>query len=120
MTGYYHDIELPGRKIPGNLFLAPIAGFSDAAFRSICIEKGASLGFTEMVSCDGLIRNGEKTILLMKRAFNEKKFAVQVFTADPEIALKSVPAVLGFNPDIIDLNCGCPVPRWLKTAPDPP
>ena len=116
MTGYYHDIELPGRKIPGNLFLAPIAGFSDAAFRSICIEKGASLGFTEMVSCDGLIRNGEKTILLMKRAFNEKKFAVQVFTADPEIALKSVPAVLGFNPDIIDLNCGCPVPKVVKNG----
>ena len=116
MTGFYHDIELPGRKIPGNLFLAPIAGFSDAAFRSICIDKGASLGFTEMVSCDGLMYNGEKTMLLMKRASNEKNFAVQVFTAKPEIALKAVAAVLEFEPDIIDLNCGCPVPKVIKNG----
>lgn len=116
MTGFYHDIKLPGCKIPGNLFLAPIAGFSDAAFRSICMDAGASMGFTEMVSCDGIIRNGEKTIAIMKRALNEKQFAIQVFTADPETALKSVPAVLKFNPDVIDLNCGCPVPKVVKNG----
>ncbi|MDC7225262.1 MAG: tRNA dihydrouridine synthase DusB [Spirochaetales bacterium] len=116
MTHLYHDIELPGRKIPGNLFLAPIAGFSDAAFRSICIDKGASMGFTEMVSCDGLIYNSEKTVNLMQRAPNEEYFAVQVFTAKPEIALKSVPTVLRTNPDVIDLNCGCPVPKVVKNG----
>ena len=116
MTSNYHDIELPGCKIPGNLFLAPIAGFSDAAFRSICVDSGAVMGFTEMVSCDGLIYNSEKTVKLMERAENEKFFAVQVFTAKPEIALKAVSSVLDFNPDIIDLNCGCPVPKVVKNG----
>jgi len=116
MSDFYHEIELPGRKIPGNLFLAPIAGFSDASFRSIAAEKGATMGFTEMVSCDGLIYNSGKTLELMKRASNEKHYAVQVFTAKPEIALKAVPSVLEFNPDVIDLNCGCPVPKVVKSG----
>ena len=116
MNSYYHSIELPGTTIPGNLFLAPIAGFSDAPFRSICTELGASLCFSEMVSCDGLIRNGEKTVALMERAENEKHYSVQVFTAVPEIAEQSVPEVLKFSPDIIDLNCGCPVPKVVKNG----
>lgn len=116
MNNLYHEIKLPGTVIPGNLFLAPIAGFSDAPFRSICTELGASLTFTEMVSCDGIIRNGDKTIALMKRAENEKHFAIQVFTANPEIAKASIPEVLKFNPDIIDLNVGCPVPKVVKNG----
>lgn len=116
MPQFYHDIELPGCKIPGNLFLAPIAGFSDAAFRSICIEKGASMGFTEMVSCDGLVRNGEKTKALLKRAANEDFFAVQLFTSDPEMARKAAAEVMSYRPDVIDLNCGCPVPKVVKNG----
>ena len=116
MTDFFHDILLPGHKIPGNLFIAPVAGFSDAAFRSICMETGAVMGFTEMVSCDGLIYNSEKTVKLMTRAANEDYFAVQVFTAKPDIALKAVPAVTEFNPNVIDLNCGCPVPKVVKNG----
>jgi len=116
MNNFYHEIKLPGVTIPGNLFLAPIAGFSDAPFRSICTELGAAMAFTEMVSCDGIIRNGEKTIALMRRAENEKHFAIQVFTSDPEIARSSVIEVLKFNPDVIDLNCGCPVPKVVKNG----
>ncbi len=116
MNGFFHEIELPGGKIPGNIFLAPVAGFSDAAFRSICTETGASMCFTEMVSCDGIFYNGEKTIALMQKAANEKHFAVQVFTSDPEMALKTVPAVFEFSPDVIDLNCGCPVPKVVKNG----
>ncbi|MBI9109057.1 MAG: tRNA dihydrouridine synthase DusB [Spirochaetales bacterium] len=116
MNNYYHDIKLPGVTIPGNLFLAPIAGFSDAPFRSICIDLGASMAFTEMVSCDGIIRNGDKTLNLMQKEKNEKYFAIQVFTADPEIARDSVAEVLRFKPDVIDLNCGCPVPKVVKNG----
>ena len=116
MNSFYHEIKLPGVTIPGNLFLAPIAGFSDAPFRKICTALGASLCFTEMVSCDGLIRNGEKTMALMHRSDNESNFAVQVFTANAEIAHQSMPEVVKFKPDIVDLNCGCPVPKVVKNG----
>lgn len=116
MDSFYHSIELPGRIIPGNLFLAPIAGFSDAAFRSICIKHGAALGFTEMVSCEGLIRKGNKTIELLQKASNEDFFAVQVFTGEAETAFKAAKYLSALSPDIIDLNCGCPVPKVVKNG----
>ena len=72
--------------------------------------------FSEMVSCDGIIRKGDKTIALMERADNENFYAVQLFTADPEIAFKSVSEALKFSPDVIDLNCGCPVPKVVKNG----
>lgn len=116
MNGLYHDISLPGIRIPGNLFLAPIAGFSDAAFRSICMDHQASMCFSEMVSCDGIVRKGDKTISLMKRADNETRYAIQLFTSDPETAYKAVAETFKFNPDVIDLNCGCPVPKVVKNG----
>ncbi len=116
MNSLYHEIELPGITIPGNIFLAPIAGFSDAPFRSISTKLGADMCFTEMVSCDGIIREGEKTIALMNPAENEKFLAIQVFTSDPEIAKESMQTVLEYNPSVIDLNCGCPVPKVIKNG----
>ncbi len=116
MTDFYHDIELPGCKIPGNLFLAPIAGYSDAAFRSICTEKGADMCFSEMVSCEGLIYGGTKTFNIMRRAENETHYAIQLFSSKPEAALKAVSSVLKLNPSVIDLNCGCPVPKVIKNG----
>ena len=116
MNSYFHDIELPGISIPGNIFLAPVAGFSDAPFRSIAVDMGASMCFTEMVSCEGLTRNGEKTVNLMRRAGNEKYLAIQVFTPDPDTAFRAMPAVLEYEPVIVDLNCGCPVPKVVKNG----
>ncbi len=116
MNSLYHEIELPGITIPGNIFLAPIAGFSDAPFRSVSVMHGADMCFTEMVSCDGIIRDGEKTIALMKPAENEKFLAIQVFTSDPKIAKESMKTVLEYNPSVIDLNCGCPVPKVIKNG----
>ena len=68
----YRQINLPGCIIPGNIFLAPIAGYSDAAFRSICLDFGADLCFTEMVSAEALARGSCKTKELLTRAPNEK------------------------------------------------
>jgi len=111
-----HGIELPGLSIPGNLFLAPLAGYSDAAFRSICLEWGADLCYTEMVSAEGIVRNNTKTLELLKRADNENQFAVQVFAADPRTAGLAVRALSSHRPDLFDLNCGCSVPKVLKSG----
>jgi len=112
----YHPIDLPGLTIPGNLFLAPLAGFTDTAFRKTCLNAGADLTFSEMVSCEGIIRENRKTTDLMKRANGEELFAIQIFTGQPESAEASIAPLLKYNPSIIDLNCGCPVPKVIKNG----
>ena len=68
----YHPVDIGTLHLDGNLFLAPIAGYSDMAFRSLCVEYGASFCTTEMVSAEALVRGNKKTELLMRRAPNEK------------------------------------------------
>ena len=53
----YHPVKIGSLEIPGNLFLAPVAGYTDRAFRSICAEEGACFAFTELVSAEALYRN---------------------------------------------------------------
>lgn len=112
----YHPLELPGLTIPGNLFLAPLAGFTDIAFRKTCLLRGADLTFSEMVSCEGLIRENRKTTELMTRAPGEGLFAIQVFSGRPESAKGCIPPLLRRRPSLIDLNCGCPVPKVIKNG----
>jgi tRNA-dihydrouridine synthase B len=110
------EIILPGLTIPGNLFLAPIAGYSDAAFRSICVTWGAYLCYTEMVSAAGVVRNSSKTLDLLKRAENERFLAVQLFGSDEGSVAKAVRLLEPHNPSLYDLNCGCSVPKVLKSG----
>lgn len=91
--------------------LAPMAGFTDVAFRSICAEAGAGLTVTEMVSARGLVYNVDNTIELLHTEKNEHPKAVQIFTNEPDIMKDVVqhPALNKF--DIIDINMGCPMPK---------
>ena len=113
---YFHPISLPGLEIPGNVFLAPLAGFADAAFRSICIDFGASFTFTEMVSAEGLRRGSEKTRELLKTAKNEYRFGIQIFAGSPAAAAEAAALCVPYSPSLIDINCGCPVPKVVKTG----
>ncbi|OQY40829.1 MAG: tRNA dihydrouridine synthase DusB [Spirochaetaceae bacterium 4572_7] len=116
MNNLYHKIKIKELELDGNIFLAPTAGYSDKPFRHICTQMGSSLNFTEMVSCEAIIRDNPKTLKLMEPASNEDKFAIQIFTGNPESARQSVESILKFKPAIIDLNCGCPVPKILKSG----
>ncbi|MFH2115181.1 MAG: tRNA dihydrouridine synthase DusB [Spirochaetota bacterium] len=101
----------------GNLFLAPVAGYSDAAFRSVCADAGCDLAFTEMVSSEALTRSSMKTGVLLERAPNEIDYAVQLFGGDPATMARAALMVADrWNPAIIDVNCGCPVPKIIKTG----
>jgi tRNA-dihydrouridine synthase B len=115
-TSLIHPVVLKDTVIPGNLFLAPLAGFTDKAFRSICISRGASFTFSEMVSAEALARKNEKTQLLMERAFNEKLLGIQIFLPDADTAKRALPEILKANPTVIDINCGCPVPKVVKNG----
>jgi len=109
-------VRLPNLSIPGNLFMAPMAGYTDAAFRSLCVEQGAFLCFSEMVSAEGLARGGEKTWALLSRAENEAFWGVQLFGSEPRSAAAAVRLLAALQPSLLDLNCGCSVPKVLKSG----
>ena len=110
------ELKISGLVLPGNLFLAPMAGFTDSAFRSISIDNGATLAFTEMISAEAVCRGNKKTLKLAKRSFNAKYHALQLFGNDPSRCGEASKSLLEFKPNIIDLNCGCPVPKVIKTG----
>ena len=113
----YHSVDIGPVKISGNLFLAPVAGYSDAAFRAICRDCGASLCYTEMVSSEALTRGSDKTHDIMLRAPNEDIYAVQLFGGVPETMAEATKIVLEkAHPEIIDINAGCPVPKIIKSG----
>ena len=117
MTELYHPVKIGNVELSGNLFLAPVAGYSDSAFRSVCIENGAAFTYTEMVSAEALVRKNLKTEILMQRAYNEKAYAVQIFGGEPEIMSQAAGIVLEkTHCEVIDINCGCPVPKIIKTG----
>lgn len=113
----YHPVKIGKIELNGNLFLAPVAGYSDRSFRSICIENGASFTYTEMVSAEALTRNNLKTETLMRRAENEKVYSVQIFGGEPDKMAEAAEIVLEkTHCECIDINCGCPVPKIVKTG----
>jgi nifR3 family TIM-barrel protein len=119
--GLYHPVNIGALTIPGNLFLAPVAGYSDRAFRSVCIEPrvgepGADFTCTEMVSAEALIRNGVRTELMLPRAENEVRYAIQLFGADPAVMYRAALLLAPWRPEAVDINGGCPVPKVVKTG----
>lgn len=98
----------------GDIFLAPLAGFTDAAFRAVCSENGASLCYTEMVSAKGLCYNNQNTATLCRVYEPEKISACQIFGSEPSVMGEAAnhPALAHFH--IIDINMGCPVPKVTK------
>ncbi|MBO4533345.1 MAG: tRNA dihydrouridine synthase DusB [Treponema sp.] len=113
----YHPVSIGNLNLKGNLFLAPVAGYSDMAFRSVCIENGACFTYTEMVSAEALVRKNLKTETLMRRACNEEAYAVQIFGGEPEVMAQAAQIVLEkTHCECIDINCGCPVPKIIKTG----
>lgn len=103
-------------QLKNNVFLAPMAGVTDMAFRIICKEMGAGLVFSEMISSKGLFYNDSNTKELMKINPNERPIAVQIFGSDPQVMAHVVECYL--NPrddiDIIDINMGCPTPKIVR------
>lgn len=103
MSVFIKNVELKS-----NLLLAPMAGFTDLAFRKMCKDFGAGLTCTEMVSSMALHYHNKKTEELLLSLEDEKPKAVQIFGHDPEIMAEAVKNPLLQKFDIIDINMGCP------------
>lgn len=93
--------------------LAPMAGYTDVAFRELCKAYGADLTVTEMVSVRGLVHGSEATNTLMRISSAETPSCVQLFGCDPHDFEKAVGMV---DCDIIDVNMGCPMPKIVKNG----
>ena len=113
----YRPLKIGPVETRGNLFAAPLAGYTDRAFRTVCIENGADLCYTEMVSCEALSRGSDRTEELLQQADAEKEYAVQIFSGNAKAAGEAVALIMkDHTPLLIDLNCGCPVPKIIKSG----
>lgn len=98
-----------------NVVLAPLAGITNLPFRLICRREGASMAFTEMVSVNGLVRDGVKTLALLKSCREDRPLAIQLFGDSPSDLARAAGMVEGYG-DLLDINMGCPVRKVVGTG----
>lgn len=109
-------INIGGVKIARTAALAPMAGVADRAFREICREFGACYAVGEMVSSKGLTYKSRKSAQLLITEGEARPAAVQLFGDDPATMAQAAELALGYKPDIIDINMGCPAPKIAKNG----
>ncbi len=91
------------------LLLAPMEDVSDPPFRAVCKEHGADLMYTEFISSEGLIRDAAKSIQKLDIFEYERPIGIQLFGSEIEHMKMSAEIATKANPDLIDINYGCPV-----------
>lgn len=101
---------------PDAPWLAPLAGYSDLPFRSLCRELGASCAETEMVSAKGLVFGGQGTERLLATAPADAPLVVQLFGSEPEMFRRAMPILMERGFRHFDLNAGCSVRKVAKTG----
>lgn len=109
-------LKIGNVELENPFFLAPLAGITDAPFRRICKEKGASLVYSEMISGKGLYYNDKNTERLLKLYEDEKPVAFQIFGSEPEIMAHTAKILATRENCILDINMGCPVPKVVKNG----
>ena len=106
------SIKAGGLITPCNVFLAPLAGYTNAVFRQMCFDLGAGLTVTEMVSAKGLCYDSDKTkdLLYVTEGYGGIK-ACQLFGSDPEFMRRAAESEAVAPFELIDINMGCPMPK---------
>ncbi len=106
------NVELKNR-----LVLAPMAGVTDMPFRKLCIEEGAGMTYTEMVSAKAVLYKNKNTDVLLETFPEEHPCALQMFGSDPDIMAEiGLQLATDYPFDIIDVNMGCPVPKVVSNG----
>lgn len=102
-------------KLRNKTILSPMAGVTDVAFRTLAKKYGASLTYTEFLSSQAIVRNNEKTFRMMATDPIEKPVAIQIF-GNSENDIINAAKIVQNKFDIIDVNCGCPAWKVIKTG----
>ena len=105
-------VDIGGCKV-GAVWLAPMAGYTDIAFRELCKSYGAGLTVSEMVSVRGLMYGSANTAPLMRLADSEKPSCIQLFGSEPDDFARVADKL---DCDMIDINMGCPMPKIVKNG----
>ncbi len=102
-----------GHEVP--LFLAPMAGVSEAPFRLLCRRFGADVVVSEFLSSEGLRRGSEKSLAMATFGPEERPIGIQIFGSDPAAMAEAAALVTeAFRPEFVDINFGCPVKKVVK------
>lgn len=112
---YINSLKIGNVNIENNIFLAPMAGVTDMAFRSICKEFGVGMMYTEMASSKAIHYGSEKTEEIYEILDEERPIGIQIFGHEPEIMAETA-SKLSEVADIIDINMGCPAPKIVKNG----
>jgi len=100
--------------IPFPVYLAPMEGVTDRAFRLVCKEKGADVLISEFISSDALSREVEKSMQKMRFDERERPFGIQIFGHDEQSLVTAAKLAEEAAPDFIDINWGCPVKKVVN------
>lgn len=114
-VGLLRPLKLGRLEVSPPVVLAPMAGITNAAFRTLCREQGAGLFISEMVTARALVERRAETLRMVTPAAGESPRSVQLYTVDPNVVAQAV-TMLGAEDraDHIDLNFGCPVPKVTR------
>ena len=93
------------------LLLAPMEDVSDPPFRALCKQQGADMMYTEFISSEGLIRDAHKSVQKLDIYDYERPIGIQIFGGNMESMIQATKIVEQANPDVIDINYGCPVKK---------
>lgn len=107
-------MKIKNIELKSPFILAPMAGFTDCAFRSLCSSFGCGLTTTEMVSARGLLYKGEGSRALLYHEEIESPRSVQIFSNEPGVVKEVISSKVLDDYDIIDINMGCPMPKIVK------
>jgi tRNA-dihydrouridine synthase B len=95
--------------------LAPLAGFTDLPFRAVVKRFGADLTVSEMISSNALAHNSQKSQKMLNKSPLETPYSIQIAGSEPEIIKRALDVINALDGvDIVDLNCGCPVPKVVN------
>jgi len=109
-------VKIGSHTLTSPVYVAPMAGVTDAPFRKIARDFGAGLACTEMISSEALVRGHRESFRLMDLSWDQRPVSVQLMGGDPVVMAQAARIAEAAGADIIDINMGCPVPKVVKTS----
>ena len=100
--------------LKNQVILAPMAGITDSPFRRLAVEMGCALVYTEMISAKGTLYNPSQTLKIACFKETERPVGIQLFGSDPVIMAEGAALAAKLEPDLIDINMGCPVRKVIS------
>jgi tRNA-dihydrouridine synthase B len=110
------SVSIGGLILPNQVLAAPMAGFTDKAYRILAHRAGCGLVFTEMVNCDAILYRNARTFAMFDLSGEDWLVAAQVFGADPDKMGRAAQVVVSVGAAIVDINMGCPTPKIVRNG----